>query len=135
MNRLAGMLAGVALALAAGATPALAKDATLRGDPNRGEAIYERCLACHALAYDRTGPRHCGLFGRRAGSVKDFAYSEAMRRSGIVWNEKTLDRFLASPLTAIPGTTMGYAGVQDNNERADLIAYLKRANEAAQCGK
>ena len=133
MNRLAGMLAGVALAAAA--TPAVAKDATLRGDPNRGEAIYERCLACHALAYDRTGPRHCGLFGRRAGSVKDFAYSEAMKRSGIVWNEKTLDRFLASPLTALPGTTMGYAGIQDNNERADLIAYLKRANEAAQCGK
>ena len=58
-----------------------------------------------------------------------------MKRSGIVWNEKTLDRFLASPLTAVPGTTMGYAGVQDNKERADLIAYLKRANEAAQCGK
>ena len=135
MGRLAGMLAGVALALAAGAPPATAKDTTLQGDPRKGEAIYERCLACHALAYDRTGPRHCGLFGRRAGSVKDFAYSEAMKRSKIIWNEKTLDRFLASPLTAVPGTTMGYAGVQDNKERADLIAYLKRANEAAQCGK
>ncbi len=81
MARLAGMLASVAFALAAGATPALSKDAA-RGQPKAGEAIYARCLACHALAYDRTGPRHCGLFGRRAGSVKDFAYSDAMKRSG-----------------------------------------------------
>ena len=135
MNRLAGMLAGVALALAAGAPPATAKDARLQGNPKAGEAVYERCLACHALAYDRTGPRHCGLFGRRAGSVKDFEYSEAMKRSKIVWNEETLDRFLASPLTAVPGTAMGYAGVVDSKERTDLIAYLKQANESAQCGK
>ena len=62
-----------------------------------GEEIYARCLACHALAYDRIGPRHCGLFGRRAGSVPGFNYSEAMKHSEIVWNEKTLDRFLAKP--------------------------------------
>jgi len=135
MDRLAGLLASVALALAASATPAQAKDAALQVDPNNGEAIYARCLACHALAYDRTGPRHCGLFGRHAGSVKGFPYSEAMKRSKIVWDEKSLDRFLASPLTVVPGTTMGYAGIQDNKERADLIAYLKRANESAQCGK
>lgn len=129
------MLAGVALALAAGAAPAAAKDAALQGDPKNGEAIYARCLACHALAYDRTGPRHCGLFGRRAGSVKGFAYSDAMQRSKIVWNDKTLDRFLANPLTAVPGTAMGYAGVADRKERADLIAYLKQASESPQCRK
>lgn len=127
------LLAGVALALAVDA-PAIAASARPQGDPRNGEAIYQRCLACHALAYDRTGPRHCALFGRRAGSVKDFAYSEAMKRSRIVWNQKTLDRFLASPLTAIPGTAMGYSGVQDDKERADLIAYLERATETAQCG-
>jgi len=103
------------------------------GDPNAGEAIYSRCLACHALAYDRTGPRHCGLFGRAAGSVKGFAYSEAMKRSKIVWNERTLDRFIADPLKTVPGTAMGYAGVKDPKERADLIAYLKRAGESAEC--
>ena len=103
------------------------------GDPAAGKAIYSRCLACHALAYDRTGPRHCGLFGRRAGSVKGFSYSEAMKRSKIVWNEKTLDRFLANPLKAVPGTAMGYAGVTDKKERADLIAYLKAANASAEC--
>ncbi len=129
------MLAGVALAFAAGAAPAASNNGALEGDPKNGEAIYARCLACHALAYDRTGPRHCGLFGRRAGTVKGFAYSEAMKRAKIGWNEKTLDRFLADPLKTVPGTAMGYAGVTDRKERADLIAYLKQANESPQCGK
>ena len=93
--------------------------------------MYSRCLACHALAYDRVGPRHCGLLGRRAGSVPGFQYSDAMKRSGLVWNEKTLDRFLADPLKTVPGTTMTYAGVADAKERADLIAYLK----TAECSK
>lgn len=135
MVRLAGTLAGIVLALAAGAAPAAFKNAGSHGDPKAGEAIYSRCLACHALGYDRTGPRHCGLFGRRAGSVVGFAYSNAMKHSKIVWDEKTLDRFLANPLKVVPGTAMGYAGIRDNRERADLIAYLKLANESPQCGK
>ena len=101
--------------------------AAATGDPAKGEAIYSRCAACHALGYDRTGPRHCGLVGRRAGEVPGFAYSEAMRRSGIVWDARTLDRFLADPMKAVPGTSMGYAGVKDARERADLIAYLREA--------
>ena len=97
------------------------------GDPKAGEAVYSRCLACHSLAYHRTGPRHCGLFGRRAGAEPGFEeYSAALKRSKLVWNEKTLDRFLANPLKAVPGTTMTYAGVPDPKERADLIAYLKQ---------
>ncbi len=128
-------LAGVALAVLAGVTPAASKDAALQGDAKAGEAVYSRCLACHALAYDRTGPRHCGLFGRRAGSVEGFAYSDAMKRSQIVWSETTLDRFLANPLQTVPGTAMGYAGVTDSKERTDLIAYLERANQSPQCGK
>jgi cytochrome c len=127
------ILAGIALAFAAGAAPAVSKDAALQGDPKNGEAIYARCLACHALAYDRTGPRHCGLFGRRAGSEEGFAYSDAMKRSKIVWNEKTLNRFLADPTATVPGTAMGYAGVADPRERADLIAYLKQANASPEC--
>jgi len=115
--------------LAALAMPA----AAAKGDARRGEEIYSRCLACHALAYDRTGPRHCGLFGRRAGGVPGFAYSDAMKRSKIVWNAKTLDRFIADPMKAVPGTAMGYAGVKDARERADLIAYLREANASGQC--
>ena len=104
-------------------------------DAVRGEQVYARCLACHALAYDRVGPRHCGLFGRRAGSVPQFSYSEAMKKSGIVWNDKTLDRFLANPLKMVPGSAMTYDGVADPKERSDLIAYLEHANETPECGK
>ena len=91
-------------------------------------------MACHALATDRVGPRHCGLFGRLAGSVPGFAYSPALKKSHIVWNDKTLDRFLASPTTVVPGTAMTYDGIADAGERADLIAYLKHADSTPACG-
>jgi cytochrome c len=103
------------------------------GDAVKGEEVYSRCLACHALAYDRTGPRHCGLFGRRAGSVPGFAYSAAMKRSRLTWNATTLDRFIENPKGVVPGTAMGYDGVKDAKERADLIAYLRAAGRSAQC--
>lgn len=127
-SSIATLFAGAALVLNASA-------ASVPGDPVRGEVIYGRCVACHAFAYDRTGPRHCGLFGRRAGGVPGFAYSDAMRRSNWVWNAQTLDRFLQSPLKALPGTSMGYAGIADRQERTDLIAYLKRMNDSAECGR
>ena len=107
--------------------------AAAQGEARRGAEVYARCAACHALAYDRVGPRHCGLLGRKAGSVAGFDYSPAMKRSGIVWNMKTLDRFLAAPLERVPGTTMTYAGIPDAQERADLIAYLASANRSAAC--
>lgn len=118
-------------------TPSSATPPTTPSTPTpdimRGEQIYARCLACHALAYDRVGPHHCGLFGRRAGSVPGFPYSQAMKNSGIVWDAKTLDRFLADPLGAVPGTAMTYAGVPDPQNRADLIAYLKYVNNTPEC--
>ncbi|MGH8682706.1 MAG: c-type cytochrome [Burkholderiales bacterium] len=123
MRSLTPLAAGVLVALAA-----LFATAAVGADAVRGERIYERCGACHSLDRDRTGPKHCGLFARRAGSLPDFEYSPAMRASGIVWNEKTLDRFLAAPTKNVPGTFMGYAGVDNPRERADLIAYLKAAN-------
>lgn len=104
-------------------------------DTKRGEQIYARCMACHALAFDRVGPRHCGLFGRLAGSVPGFDYSPAMKNSKIRWNEQTLDRFLTKPLAMVPGTSMTYDGIADPAERADLIAYLKQANQSAACTK
>jgi len=103
-------------------------------DAGRGEQLYARCAACHALTFDRVGPRHCGLLGRRAGSVPGFDYSPAMKKSGIVWNEKTLNQFLSQPLATVPGTSMTYAGVPEASDRADLIAYLKAANGGAPCG-
>jgi cytochrome c len=121
------------LALAVPALASFAAGAAAGSDPRHGEEIYSRCLACHALAADRTGPRHCGLIGRHAGSVPGFEYSAAMKGSRIVWNAKSLDRFLADPLKAVPGTSMGYAGVKDASERADLIAYLERAGKSEEC--
>lgn len=119
--------------LAAGALAANAFAWGAAPDAVRGEQVYARCLACHALATDRVGPRHCGLFGRLAGSVPGFGYSQAMKNSNIVWNDKTLDRFLAKPLAMVPGTAMTYDGVPDPAERADLIAYLRQANERPPC--
>ena len=107
--------------------------AAAAGDAKRGEQLYARCAACHALAHDRVGPRHCALIGRRAGSVEGFEYSAALKKSGIVWNAKTLDRFLAAPMQRVPGTTMTYAGVADAKERADLVAYLEQAGKSADC--
>ncbi|MGC1173015.1 MAG: c-type cytochrome [Polaromonas sp.] len=104
-------------------------------DAVRGEQLYVRCIACHALATDRVGPRHCGLLGRRAGSVQGFEYSQAMKKSGLVWDEKTLDRFLAKPLAVVPGSSMTYDGVPQARDRADLMAYLKAVNGTPSCGQ
>jgi cytochrome c len=107
--------------------PSLLLSFALLGNAGASEALCGRCIGCHSLEQDRTGPRHCGLFGRRAGTVPGFDYSEAMKRSGIVWNEKTLDRFLADPGGTVPGTTMTYAGIAEPRERAALIAWLRSA--------
>jgi cytochrome c len=71
---------------------------------------------------------HCQLFGRSAGTVPNFEYSQAMRDAGVVWNVQTLDEFLTSPITYVSGTKMGFAGFSDATDRADVIAYLYRAN-------
>ena len=102
----------------------------LEADPKAGKQVYASCMACHSLERDRTGPRHCGLFGRHAGTVPGFEYSSAMRKAGILWDMETLDRFLEAPLKVVPGTTMGFAGIKDSKNRRDLIAYLKSASDS-----
>lgn len=97
------------------------------GDPARGEKVYERCEGCHSIDRDRIGPRHQGVVGRKAASIAGFAYSAAMKNSGLTWDEATLDRFLQGPTKMLPGTRMGFAGVPEERDRADLIAYLKKA--------
>ena len=94
-------------------------------DAGRGEMLYEqRCGACHSLDFDRVGPRHRGVFGRKAGSVEGFDYSPALRRARVAWNNKTLDAWLDNPEALIPGQRMGYS-VPDGMDRADIIAYLR----------
>jgi cytochrome c len=96
----------------------------LIGDPVRGKAQYEsRCTACHSLDHSRIGPAHRGVFGRHAGRVGGFDYSPAVKRSHVVWNAKSLDRWLTNPEAFIPGQKMGYF-VSDAKDRADIIAFL-----------
>ena len=122
-----------ARAIVIGALALAAFHAFSAPDLKNGEEIYSRCLACHALESDRVGPRHCGVVGRRAGSVRGFDYSKGMKNSRLVWNTKTLDRFIADPAKTVPGTTMTYAGVKDAKERSDLIAWLEAAGRSAAC--
>jgi cytochrome c len=125
---LIGLLAGLACAV-----PTYAADLS-DGDTARGAEVYGRCLACHSFERNRTGPLHCGLFGRKAGGVIGYSYSRAMKESGIVWNSETLDRFLRAPLEVVPGTKMGYAGVKNSKDRAALIAYMAAtANDPSVC--
>lgn len=102
------------------------------GDATAGKLVYSRCLGCHSPQRNRTGPRHCELLGRVSGTADGYDYSDAMRDAAIVWDTDTLDRFLASPLIFVPGTTMGFAGVADARERRDLVAYLAGLTASAE---
>ena len=93
-------------------------------DVSAGKRIYTRCTGCHAPGYHRTGPKHCGLMGRRAGSVSEFEFTPAMKNSEITWTKETLDQFLRAPLDMMPGTNMGFAGIPSAGERQQLIAFL-----------
>jgi len=99
--------------------------ASAEGDAARGKTVFNRCSVCHAATPDnKVGPHLFGIFGRKAGTVPGARYSSAMTTSQTVWNEETLDVFLAAPGKAMPGTTMGI-GVPNSRDRADVIAYLK----------
>jgi cytochrome c len=101
-----------------------ASAAGLTGDPARGEQLYEACTDCHSLDKNDVGPRHRGVFGRKAGSLPDYNYSDALKSSNILWNEETLDKWLTDPQTFVPGVKM-YFHLDSAQGRADVIAYLK----------
>ena len=113
----------------AAATLAATGMARADGDAARGERKFEECAACHKIerSEDSVGPDRHGVFGRKAGTLVDFRYSPALKRSGITWSPQTLDTFLADPQKAVPANRMPYAGLTDANDRADLIAYLQKA--------
>jgi cytochrome c len=104
---------GLALAAGAVATNAAACDRTL------GEQAFAKCTACHSLQASLNGLR-----GRRAGSLEGFNFSSALRASGLVWNEVTLDAFLANPQSFVQGTVMPFGGLKDASERGALVCYL-----------
>ncbi len=118
--------AGASLAQAAAlAQPTPAAASSLQGDPVRGQALYQACGSCHSIDDNDIGPKHRGVVGRRAGSIADYAYSPALRNSGLTWDEATLDRWLSNPSALVPGTKMFFK-IDDAQKRADLIAYLKQ---------
>lgn len=94
-------------------------------DAARGKLVFEhRCTGCHALDSNREGPHLRGVYGRAAGTVPDFDYSAAIRKSGIVWNDDTIERWLRDTDEFIPGNNMGFR-VPKAQDRADVIAFLK----------
>ena len=96
-------------------------------DATRGKQLYEsRCIGCHSIEENRAGPAHKGVFGRKAGLAKGFDYSPAVKSSKLIWNERTLDRWLTNPEAAIPGQKMGFS-VPDPIDRVDIIEYLRTA--------
>jgi cytochrome c len=95
-----------------------------------GKAAFGRCLICHNVAAGagaKVGPNLRAVFGRKAGTWDSFPYSAAMKKSGIVWNDDTLARFLRDPRKFIPGNNMAVPGIKDDKRLADLLAYLHQA--------
>lgn len=112
------------LAVAMAATPVLAA-----GDVDKGAVVFKKCLACHAVgegAKNKVGPVLNDLFGRVAGTT-DYKYSKAMMDAGaggLVWTEATLLPYLHKPKDVVPGTKMAFAGLPNEEDEANLIAYL-----------
>jgi cytochrome c2 len=100
-------------------------------DVEKGKAVFEQCAACHSLdgSGDFDGPSLKGVIGRTAGSLEDYRYSAAMKRSGVTWDTATLDQYVADPQAFIPGNRMAFAGIPDKTQRDDLIAYLTVATK------
>jgi cytochrome c len=110
------------LLLAGFATDALA------ADPAAGEKIFKvQCGICHSVVagQNRIGPTLFGVVGRRAGSVPGFNYTADHKKLGVTWDAATLDKYLANPRAMVPDTSMLYAGLKNDAERADLVAYLE----------
>jgi cytochrome c len=105
-----------------GSEAALAGD----GDAVRGKVIFEkRCIGCHAMEADREGPRLAGVYGRRAGGVAGFTYSNGLKNLGVTWNDANLEKWLSDPDLMVPDNNMSLS-VPKAEERRDLIAFLKK---------
>ena len=95
------------------------------GSAKHGAELFKNmCAGCHAFDSEKEGPRLRGVFGRPAGAVSGFPYSDGLRKSGLVWDEVSLDKWLADPDRAAPGNDMAFR-IEDAGQRADIIAYLK----------
>jgi cytochrome c len=105
--------------------------AAAAADAENGAEVFKKCRACHDVgptAKNKVGPLLNGLLGRKAGTIEGFSYSEANRKAGDggwVWTEENLSKYLEDPRSAMPGNKMAFAGLKDEQDRQDLVAYLK----------
>ncbi len=121
-----GRIVTAALALAFAA--AFSSGAALaQGDAAAGEKVFKKCKTCHSFdpGKRKLGPHLKGVVGRKAGSVEGFKYSKATAGSDITWDEASLDEFLKKPKAFLKGTKMSFGGLKKDDQRADVIAYLK----------
>ena len=95
----------------------------------KGKQIFTRCQACHSIdaGTNKLGPSLHGLVGRPSGSIEGFNYSDAMKNAHLTWDEATLDKYLAGPKQVVPGTKMIFPGLPKEEDRLNVIAYLKEA--------
>jgi cytochrome c len=94
-------------------------------DAEHGKTIFKACAACHATDHaNRVGPALGGIIGRKAGTVPGFLYSDAMKKSDLLWDAKNLNAYVESPQQVVPGNRMPYAGLKNPTDRMDLLAYL-----------
>ena len=116
--------------LAVIASLVLSAPALAAGDPDKGGKVFkQQCQRCHVADAEKKkiGPHLVGLFGRQSGSVERFKYSKAMTDAGITWSEETLFGYLENPKEYLEGNRMKYRGLKKEQDRNDLIAYLKQA--------
>jgi cytochrome c len=121
------MLRTIITAVAAAAFPVALASAQGNGDPIRGGELYRACVACHSLLPDvhLTGPSLAGAFGRQAGRAPGFdRYSAGLKAAEFGWNQDTLNAWLANPRAMIPDTFMIFRGMEDDDARANLLAFL-----------
>ena len=119
-------IAAIALLAASLATPTLAQPAPV-GNAVAGAKVFNQCKTCHVVAtgVNRVGPSLHGVIGRKSGTVPAYKYSAANLKSGAVWTEAVLFKYLEAPMKFMPGTKMAFAGLKKPQDRADVIAYLK----------
>ena len=120
------LLSAISATMALGATVVVAQDA------DNGAEVFKRCRACHDVgptAKNKVGPHLNGIIGRKAATIDGFNYSDANKKAGAegwVWTEEKMMEYLLNPRAAMPGNMMAYAGLKDEQDRKDLVAYLKK---------